>query len=179
LINPPLVYIDTSVFGFRLLPHDTEKLHSVQKSKGFFEDIETGKYSGIISTITELEYTGMAKRLISRQRKNRITPGEEQIVMDDFKQFTEQLGIGVANSDELAVELSGNSNLFCKSKAIIKRSYPWFHQQAGLWKNIGGTDALTVRFAILLNAQYFATFDRGFNGLNDSLITPLVISDIY
>jgi hypothetical protein len=92
------------------------------------EDIETGKYNGIISTITEIEYIGVAKRLFSRQRKNRITLTEEQVVMNDFKQFIEKLGVAIANSDDL-VRLSGNSKLFCNSKTIIERSYPWFHQQ--------------------------------------------------
>ncbi len=36
-----------------LIPAFSGKSHFVQKSKGFFEDIETGKYNGIISTITE------------------------------------------------------------------------------------------------------------------------------
>jgi predicted nucleic acid-binding protein len=179
LSNPPLVYIDASVFGYRLLPHDNNKLRSIQKSKGFFEDIEKTKYNGIISTVTELEYIGMVKRLISKQRKRQITDQEEQTALNDFELFTEQLGIGLTDSDDLAVDLFGISNIFSNSKTIIKRSHPYFHQQAGTWKNIGGTDALTISLAIRSNAQYFATFDRGFKGLNNLSITPLIIPDRY
>jgi predicted nucleic acid-binding protein len=179
LSNIPLVYIDASVLAYAILPHDDNKEPSVRKARKFLKDIEVGKYRGIISTITEIEYVGAAKRLISKASNRKITLHEQSTAIKDFEEYTEQLGIGIGDSDSLAINGVASSDLFSDAKTMINNSFPYFHMHAGTWKNIGGTDALTVSLAIRLNAELFATFDRGFYGLNSPALKPLIIPDEY
>lgn len=182
--SPQLVYVDTSVLGFALLPHNKNSQHQVtyaRRARAFLHDINIGRYRGIISTLTELEYLGAAKRLITMDANRPITKQEEDTAMKDLKKYTIQLGIGLGDSDVLAIDNLGNPNLVSNSKSIMVSSIPYYHphgKDPG-WKQIGGTDALTVNIAIQLNAQLIATFDRGFAGLNNPSIKPLIVQDRY
>lgn len=177
--SPQLVYIDASVLGYALLPHPSKNQSCVTKARAFFNDINIGKYLGIISTITELEFLGVAKRLITKAVNRPITKQEEQTAMNDLKQYTQQLGIGLDDSDVLSIDNLGNPNLVSGATIVIERSVPYFYQKRFEWKQMGGTDALTVNLAIRLNAQLLATFDRGFYGLRSSSIRPLIVQDAY
>lgn len=180
--NNTLVYIDASVLVYGLLPASSSRQKGVQKAREFFLDIERGKYQGIISTLTEIEYLGCAKRAITRSRNRQITPKEEQVVKDDLGNFLNNLGIGLSDSDLLITDAKRNPTLFSSTFSVMNTSRPYFDCQAQKehrWKNIGGTDALMVILATRLNAQFIATFDRGLMSIDSSQIKPLIISDAY
>jgi len=178
-----LVYIDVMAFVYRLIPNPKYKqMEYFQNTINFFEDIETGKYQGVISTFTEIEYRGLVKKIISHITRNKITPQQEELIMKDFEQFIMDLVIDVNDADLLTTDSLGNSNLFKSTSNIMEESDPYFHKQAkenDQWKNIGGADALALNLAIRCGAQRFATFDRGFKGVNNPSISPLIIQEEY
>jgi predicted nucleic acid-binding protein len=97
-----LVYVDTNIFAILLLPHPQSKDQYVKQAKKFIEDIEGGKYTGITSTLTEMEYRGVAKRIISEKKKGQVSLQEEESAMDDFSHFIHQLGMGLIDADIIA-----------------------------------------------------------------------------
>jgi predicted nucleic acid-binding protein len=178
--NTPLVYIDTVVFIYRLLP-DPDHVDFANLSMGFFDDVDGGKYQGTTSTFTKIEYIGAVKKLISFVNKRQLTTEEEQNAIDDFDELVDHLDIFVSDSDRLVYSTT-KPPLFCDTSKIVKASNPYFHLRATerrQWMNIGGSDALSVSLAIRSGAKLFATFDRGFKGLRDTSITPLIIHEEY
>lgn len=65
-----VVYIDTMVFVYRLLPNPNYG-NLASQSSSFFDDVDAGKYQGITSTFTIAEYQGIVKRVISFLKKER------------------------------------------------------------------------------------------------------------
>jgi hypothetical protein len=141
--------------------------------------VKDGGSCSLVVVNVATEFLALAKRLISRTANRQITHNEELTVVNDFTMFSEPLGIALYNSDLLIVNGFGNSSLFSNAKGVIETSCLYFDQQPSLWKIIGGTDALTVSLAILVNANLIATFDRGFKGLNNPSIAPLIIPEVY
>lgn len=172
-----LVYIDTNVFAIILLPHPLSQDAYIKQANEFMGDIENGKYTGITSTLTEMEYRGVAKRRISDKKKGEISHLEEEFSMGDFNRLIYEMGIGLIDADIIAPDISGELKLFRNSDNTIQKSRP-VHVN-GQWKMIRSMDALMVNLAIRARANLFATFDRGFRGLGDSSITPLIISEAY
>jgi hypothetical protein len=175
--NQPLVYIDTNVFGYVLLPN--QKQYLGKKAESFFQDIVNGKYLGITSTLTQIEYLSVAKRLLSQYKGNQITSHEEQAVMNDLDQFIDTLGIGLINADESSSDPSGMVNIFSSTRQIILIANAIFNVSKKQWQMIGSIDSLMTNLAIRAGAQLFATFDKGFKGLNNPSITALLIDKEY
>ena len=179
-----LVYVDTNVFSTYLLPYPNPKSKQLlvqQATKQFFLDIENGKYLGIISTLTEIEYRGIAKKLISQRKNRSVSSLEEQSAMRDFNLFVEKLGIGLINSDRIALDnASGKYNIFESTEQVVKASNPiHVNYESKLWKMIRSIDALMLNMAVRARATLFATLDTGFRGINNTFITPLIIPDVY
>jgi predicted nucleic acid-binding protein len=65
------VYIDTHVFAYVLLRDPQYKGMLADKATRFFNDIQSGKYLGIISTFTETEYRSVVKKVISSLRQSK------------------------------------------------------------------------------------------------------------
>jgi predicted nucleic acid-binding protein len=177
---PEVVYIDTMVFAFRLLPNPNYG-KSANQSTSFFDDLDAGRYRGITSTFTRIEYSGIVKRVVSYLKKREASPIEEQIALNDFQQFVDGLQIDLSDADTLAYH-NLKSTLFYATAETLRTTKPFFHKEASerhQWKNIGGADALQINLAIRSGAKRFATFDRGFKGLNNPSITPLIIQEEY
>ena len=175
-----VVYIDANVFAYRLLK-DPNYDNFLNLSTSFFDDIDTGKYRGVTSTYTKIEYIGILKKVISYIRQSYITPIEEQIALDDFQQFVDGLEISLTDADALACD-GLNSTLFHLTSETLRSTKPYFHKKATerrQWMNMGGADALQINLAMRSGANRFATFDRGFKGLNNPSIIPLIIQEEY
>lgn len=169
-------YIDTNVFVYMLIPDPAYSGEYLRKSKKFFQDITLGLYEGIISTYTETEYKGVVKKVISEINKCHITPKEENLALTDFRNLIATAGIGITDSDSL-LKNSIKMDIFQAADLIVDSSGPIHH--ANHWKNIGGSDAIIVDLAIRSGASRLATFDRGFKGLNSSLIKPIIVQECY
>jgi predicted nucleic acid-binding protein len=178
LSSQQLVYIDTNVFSFLLLPHKQSQDQFVKQANKFIDEIENGTYIGITSTLTEIEYRGTSKRIISEVKKGLVTAQEEESAMDDFDHFVDTLGIGLVDADQVAPEISGELRLFSLCGKTVRRSHP-VHMAKNQWKMIRSVDTLMINLAIRIRADLFATFDNGFKGYKDSLIAPLILSDEY
>jgi hypothetical protein len=126
--NIQLVYVDTNVFSIHLLPYPSSKPKQLliqQATKQFFLDIENRKYLGIISTLTEIEYRGVVKKLISQRKNRSVSSLEEKRAMCDFNLFVEKLGIGLIDSDRIALDnASGKYNIFKSTEQVVKTSNP-------------------------------------------------------
>jgi hypothetical protein len=151
----------------------------LNKATSFFNDIQSGKYLGIISKFTETEYRSVVKKVISSLNSQSITSIEEKTALDDFEQFTQRLGIGLTNSDLIAIEDSSNIGIFEIADVTMQSSIPFYHSKRKEWKIIGGADAILINLAIRSGATMFATFDRGFKGLQNTNISPLIIPEVY
>jgi len=174
------VYIDTHVLAYRLLTSYNAGLQS--KSVKFFKDIETGKYRGIVSTLTRLEYRGVVKKVLSNYCNRAISAYEEQVALDDFDEFLENMGIGLVDADLLSRDSSGMiSDIIQKSEDILIPASPIYNPRAMKcpWTAMGGADALITNLAIRCDADYLATFDRGFKGLNSPYISTIIVPEVY
>jgi predicted nucleic acid-binding protein len=179
-MSSQLVYIDTNVFAILLLPHPQSQDPCVKQAYRFIEDIESGKYTGITSSLTEMEYRGVVKRRLSEKKGCQVSTQEEDAAMYDFSNFIQELGIGVMDADIVALDRSANTvqlRLFTLSANTVQNSSPCYINNQ--WKMIRSVDALTINIAVKTKADLFATFDRGFKGLSNSFITPLIISEVY
>ena len=175
-----VVYIDTMVFAYRLLPNPNYG-NLASQSSSFFDDVDAGKYQGITSTFTITEYQGIVKRVISFLKKREINPSEERTALDDFQTFIGGLDINLNDADGL-VYRGETSTLFYATGQTLSTTKPYFRSEAPErreWKNVGAADALQVVLATRSGARRFATFDRGFVGLNSPSITPLIIQEEY
>ena len=173
-----VVYIDTNVFALILLPHPPSQNPRINQAKNFILDIESGKYRGITSTLTETEFRGVAKKTISKVKKGPITLAEEKAAMDNLIRFIQQLGIGLMDADLFAGrDISGRLKIFRESGNTVRRSQPILVNNE--WRMIRSVDSLMISIAKRIGAVLFATFDQGFKGFKDSIITPLIISDVY
>jgi predicted nucleic acid-binding protein len=177
----PYVYIDTNVFAYKLIPHPNYKGKLLTKADNFFKDIVSGKYKGVTSTFTELEYRGIIKKVLSDLSNAHVSNLQEMAALSDFRRFIRHLGIMITDADALSSDPVGNINIFSTSSPILASSVPshFPHLKKNTWKSIGGADGITVNLAIRSNAQYFATFDRGFAGLNNAQLQPIIVLDVY
>lgn len=174
----PLVYIDTNVFALVLLPHPHTQDPLIEQADRFILDIEDGKYRGITSTLTEIEYRGTAKRRISENNRSQISPKEEIGAMNHLHQFIRELGIGLVDADTIAPDMSGQLRIFMNAGNTVRLSNP-VRIGDNQWKMIRSVDALMVNIAVRIGANLFATCDRGFRGLDDQSIVPLIVSEVY
>jgi predicted nucleic acid-binding protein len=115
-----LIYIDANVFGYLLLPHPQTNDPYVKQANNFILDIENGKYTGITSTLTEVEYMDVAKKLISKKNNNQISLHEEQIAMNNLIRFIQRLGIGLVDADQITSELFGEPRIFGSAGDIVR-----------------------------------------------------------
>jgi predicted nucleic acid-binding protein len=181
----PLVYIDTHVFAYHLLPNGDAQL--VRQAESFFNDIESGTYRGITSTFTSIDYRIVLKKVRAR-RKGQSNLGSRQqsalsqledAVMKDFDKFLLSMGIGLIDADTASVGISGKPDIFRSLDGIITPSNPYQHNKAPDWRMISASDAILVFLALRGKATRIATFDLGFKGLNNSSIIPLFVQEVY
>jgi hypothetical protein len=99
--------------------------------------------------------------------------------VDDFTQFTQRLGIGLSDSDLIAIDDSSSVGIFKIADVTMQSSIPFYYSKRDQWKIIGGADAILINLAIRSGANMFATFDRGFKGLQNTNILPLIIPEVY
>lgn len=174
----PLVYIDTNVFAILLLPHPSTQDPFIEKANNFIHDIEDEKYRGITSTLMEIEYRGTAKRRISEDKRGQISLQEEISAMDNLDRFIQELGVGLVDADTVASDVSGQLRIFRNAGHTVRMANP-IRISDNQWKMIRSVDALMANMAIKIGAKLFATLDKGFKGLNEPSITPLIISEAY
>lgn len=178
--SPPLVYIDASVFAYRLLLGQNSDMKA--KSISFFQDIQRGTYLGIISTFTIMEYRGLAKKAISTAKKVQVAQSEEDSAMKDFGDFVDLMGIGKEDSDLQATNqtlIPSRSDLFSSAEPIIIDSTPFYNTAPKKWRDVGAADALMTIFAERCGASFIITCDFGFKGLVHPTITPILLQEVY
>jgi predicted nucleic acid-binding protein len=174
----PLVYVDTNIFTAYLISNPQSRFEQSEQAERFFNDIQQGKYSGITSTITQLEFLGNAKRIISQLRKKPIQPFEETISMSTFDSFLDQVGIGFVDVDILLYDPP--LRIFSNCLRIVRGADPVsLRPFSNDWKMIKSVDSISLHVAIQCKAKLFATFDRGFSGLRNQPILPFIISEQY
>lgn len=171
------VYIDVMVFVYFLL---SPRYYGIsQKSRAFFKDIQDGKYVGKVSTFSVMEYVGVAKAIISEQRKKEITHKETLAVKDTILQFIRDMGIELYDADELVVQQDmAKCSLFSESESLLENATPMLGRNDGKWHSLKGADSLHLVFALRTNAEYFATFDDDFRGVKNTVRT-LMINEEY
>jgi predicted nucleic acid-binding protein len=176
-----IVYIDTNVFSYLLLPHKQSLDPLVKQANRFADEIANGsRFIGVTSTFTQTEYRAVSKRRISEHKGSQITTQEEAYAMNDFGRTIDALGIAIVDADQVAPDISGVLSLFGACDVTIRRCNP-VPRNGGKWKVISSVDVLMLNLAIRMRADLFATFDDGFRGYNhsDSFIAPFIIPDEY
>lgn len=144
------------------------------KSNSFLEDIENGRYIGIITTFTIAEYLAVIRGVLCNKRDKQVSTGEILTVKAKFEQFITQMGIMLYDSDSLA----SKKPIFSECENVVERSSAFKGRRDRKWHLVRGADALHVALALSVNAEAIATFDDDFRGVDGS-ISPLMISEVY
>ncbi len=177
------VCVDANVFAYRLISYPGYSARLYSQSNRFFQDIIAGKYEGITSNFTELEYRGLIKRVLSHMKNNQNVVVEESTAMNDFFTFINQIGIGFKDSDKLSINTLQQAHLIGSSINVIGQTVAIYHPVSkphqNPWKSVGGADALMVNLAIRAGANFLATFDRAFAGLNNPSLKTIIVPDVY
>ncbi len=171
-----MVYIDANVFAYRLLPGYSNQ--QVRQATDFFLDIEIGQFQGTLSSFTEQEFRGVAKKMISKAKSQSISPQEEQTAMQDLEEFINRLGLIRTDSDQLNHH-PNMQNIFAESNQMLIPAQPKLRQPKNEWRAIGASDAILISLAIRSGADHIATFDFGFKGMVNSTISLLYIPEEY
>ena len=140
----------------------------------FFEDIENGKYIGIVTTFTISEYLAVIRGLLCKKRNKKITSLEIMTAKTKLEQFINQMGIVLYDSDNLATKHA----VFADCENMIESDEPALGRHDRKWHYLKGADALHLAFARSVNAEAIATFDEDFRGACGT-VSPLIISEVY
>lgn len=174
-------YIDTMLFVYHLGRPKSDILHKL--SFKFFQDVEKGTYEGVVTTLTQTEYTAVMKELIAQ--RNGTSPSDSQVntVKSEFQSFIGREGIELLDSDDLSTEL-GRSEIFRWTKQVVDVCKCVTGTRDYKWRGIGGADAIHAVFANRAGADRLATFDEGFRAINGLIssgwkLKPLIISEVY
>ena len=149
------------------------------KSYSFFKDIEDGKYIGIISSFSIMEYIGVAKGFFSRKMGRKITLPETDELRTSIIEFIESMGIITYDSDDLTVDpISHSCTLFSDCYSFILIAETVLGATDRKWHYLNGADALHTVFAIRSNSTHLATFDDDFKGIENN-IKLVMINEVY
>lgn len=171
------IYIDVMLFIYYFLYPSTSDLS--RKSRNFFHDIENGRYVGIVSTFSVMEFIGVIKAIISDSLKRKISDNETQSMKKVILDFIYSMGIILYDSDSLTIPQGSTScSLFSECENLIEAAKPTLGAFDKKWHSLKGADSLHVLFALRVNAQRFATFDDDFRGIDDK-IKVLMIREEY
>jgi predicted nucleic acid-binding protein len=149
-----------------------------RKSNAFLQDIENGKYIGIVATNTITEYLAVTKRILFQKNHRQLSLNDISKILGELERLINHLGIAVYDSDDLVVNSFGKSTLFSEIENLI-RNYPCRigarDQKA---HSLCGADAMSVVFATRIGVNLYATFDEDFKDLKNG-INPLMVWEKY
>ena len=172
--NRPKAYIDTMIFIY----YTSSSNELGRKSNAFLQDIENGKYIGVVATNTIAEYLAVVKKIRFKRTRKQLSSGDIDKILSDLEMLIQDLGIAVYDADELVINNFGKSTLFSEVEDLI-RSMPC---NIGIRDNkvhtLCGADAMSIVFATHIGADLFATFDDDFRNVKNK-IKPLMVWEEY
>jgi len=166
------IFIDTNLFIFHLKRTATSNLSD--KIKKFFKDVEDGKFVGVCTTYTIIEYKAALKRILSEARRATVSQKEIDEEIEEFKNFLDEMGIELFDSEDL---IKANDMTFVKCDNVIDSTAPTF-TRAGRPRLVNASDVLLTVLAHYIGCDFLATHDLGFKGMN-WMVKPLLIGENY
>lgn len=163
------IYIDTMIF-VKFLYNTSHKLHPICKK--FFHEIQDGKFIGVTSSITRIEYIAVLKKLLA-EKDEKIIDNEIKKELTRFDKFIEDLGIEYYDSDDLTKSI----NIFSICFQRVMSSKP-FQGKDNQWRGLGCADSIVLIMAERSSSKYIATNDDGFRQIKSSVL-PCIIKDKY
>jgi predicted nucleic acid-binding protein len=173
------VYVDTSVWAHHA---GSDKDPLSPACTPFFEGIERGEFTPIISTFVRQEFVGFMKQLVTEKKGAPLDPDEIGRIVGGFTRIMDKFGVEIYDADALAAEGISTNPLFRRSEEIVvSADVPrdaLRDPSSGAWRHLGASDALHSAFAERSGATRVATCDYGFRGLRAS-VKAIVLMDVY
>ncbi len=174
-------YIDTMLFVYHLARPKSDRMHRL--SLQFFLDIENGKYEGVITSFTQIEYIAVMKELLSQRIGASPTFAQLNSLRREFESFIDNEGIEVLDSDDLSTSV-GRCEIFKWSGQVVDACGTIRGSRDHKWRTINGADAIHAVFANRADADLLATFDEGFKLIRSLAasgwkLRPLIIQEEY
>lgn len=171
-------YIDTSV----ILAHIEGNKHQHHlNSLMFFNELEKGKITGIVTTLAVLELIDVTKRALALKRDHSPDPKEleslKEKVYDMFKKF----GLTII---EFETCLSTSHTSVTPSDRLYEFMINWpaylqrTYESAIKWRTVGVLDAIHVCLAERLGADSIVTTDDGFKKVK-SKVKHVILQETY
>jgi len=169
--SPPKAYIDTMVFIYHFKQHAL-----TPKANNFFKDIEKGKYAGVTTSFTITEYIAVMRKALAEARNGPSTSTDVIKLRKQIEEFISNMGIVYFDADPLTSGVYGK--FFSSVENVVENAKHFKNRRTNKWFVVNGADALQVVMAVRAGADFYATFDDDFRGV-DSWIKPLMLFEVY
>jgi len=163
------VYVDTSVVVHFLHPASE---HGHAKARAFFLDLERSAYQGVVSDFCRLEYCGYLKDEIATIKSGNVTKTDIDLWMGKFDSLLDDYGVEEISADALL-----STPFVSDCREVIEKSTP-VRDERDDWLVVKGADSVHAVLAARCEADFLATLDKGFRGLQDG-VKPMVLWDTY
>lgn len=163
------VYVDTSVVIHFLHPASED---GNAKAKAFFLDLERGAYEGVVSDFCRLEYCGYLKGEIAMIKSGNVTKTDMDLWMGKFDALVEDYGLEEVSADALL-----STPFVSDCREVVEKSVP-VRDRRDDWLVVKGADSVHAVLATRCEADFLATLDNDFRGLQDR-VKPMVLWDKY
>jgi len=181
------IYVDTSFWmAYGTRPLIRKKAEAEEDSMEalrvrFLEGIERGDYTVLTSTLAEMEYAVNIAQLVSEEK---VQKGLGLATADEVKERTDRLGY---TWDELGVKVGRVTEISYGSRVESGTFLEWSHEVSRLstcavnqgkppkLNHLGMADAMHVRLAECMGADFILTEDMPFEGLRNTPIRPVVL----